>query len=171
MPELIVENLTKEFPTRGDPLVVLRDVSLALGQGQNVAVVGPSGSGKSTLLNIIGTLQAPTSGRVVLDGLDPATLDEPALAAFRSRSIGFVFLLPLTIRIEVHFPPCQLCRPQENVSRAPAEAYDFPLVIGGVTGRSRLTTLSIGLLSRALPACAGGGQQVGMDRGIARHLA
>ncbi len=54
-------------------------------------MVGPSGSGKSTLLNIIGPLEPPTAGRVVLDGQDPAELDEPHLASFRSRQIGFVF--------------------------------------------------------------------------------
>jgi len=91
MAGLLVENVSKEFPTRAEPLVVLRDVSLALQQGQNLAIIGPSGSGKSTLLSIIGTLDAPSSGRVVLDGQDPAQLDEPRLAAFRNRRIGFVF--------------------------------------------------------------------------------
>jgi len=91
MAGLLVENVSKEFPTRAEPLVVLRDVSLALQQGENLVIVGPSGSGKSTLLGIIGTLDAPSGGRVVLDGQDPAQLDEPRLAAFRNRRIGFVF--------------------------------------------------------------------------------
>jgi len=91
MSRLVVENLTKEFQTRSGPLVVLRGVSLRLESGQNVAVVGPSGSGKSTLLNLIGTLERPSSGRVLLDDVDPATLDEPALAAMRNARIGFVF--------------------------------------------------------------------------------
>jgi lipoprotein-releasing system ATP-binding protein len=91
MPDLVVENVTKEFPTRAEPLVVLREASLALSAGENVAVVGPSGSGKSTLLHIIGTLDAPTSGSVALDGEDPFLLGERALAAFRSRNIGFIF--------------------------------------------------------------------------------
>jgi lipoprotein-releasing system ATP-binding protein len=91
MPELRVEHLSKQFPTRGEPLVVLRDVSLELGRGQNAAILGPSGSGKSTLLSIIGTLERPSSGRVILDGQDPAELDEPRLAAFRNQRIGFVF--------------------------------------------------------------------------------
>ena len=98
MSRLHVENVTKEFPTRGEPLVVLRGVSLDLDPGQNVAVMGPSGSGKSTLLNILGTLEPPTSGRVLLDGVDPGTLDEPSLAGLRNRRIGFVlqdhYLLP-----------------------------------------------------------------------------
>jgi len=91
MTHLSVEHVAKQYPTRGEPLVVLRDVSLELQRGENVAILGPSGSGKSTLLSIIGGLELPSSGRVVLDGQDPATLDEPALAAFRNRRIGFVF--------------------------------------------------------------------------------
>jgi len=91
MTRLLVENVSKHFPTRAEPLVVLREVSFELGEGQNVAIVGPSGSGKSTLLNIIGALEPPSGGRVVLDGQDPAELDEPRLAAFRNRRIGFVF--------------------------------------------------------------------------------
>ncbi len=91
MPKLVANNITKQYPTRSQPLVVLGGVSLALDPGENLAILGPSGSGKSTLLSIIGTLENPTSGRVTLDGVDPATLDERGLAAFRSRRIGFVF--------------------------------------------------------------------------------
>ena len=91
MTRLTVENVTKEFPTRREPLTVLRGVSLELAPGENVAIVGPSGSGKSTLLNVIGTLETPTSGRVLLGGEDPANLSEPALARFRNQKVGFVF--------------------------------------------------------------------------------
>jgi lipoprotein-releasing system ATP-binding protein len=91
MPDLVVENVTKQFPTRSDPLVVLSGASLSLSGGQNAAILGPSGSGKSTLLHIIGTLDRPSSGRVELLGEDPFQLDEPKLAAFRNHRIGFVF--------------------------------------------------------------------------------
>ncbi len=91
MSTLVVEEVAKQYPTRGEPVVVLRGVSLQLTAGDNVAVVGPSGSGKTTLLNILGALELPSSGRVVLDGQDPAGLDEPALARFRNRNVGFVF--------------------------------------------------------------------------------
>lgn len=91
MPRLLVTNVTKAYPTRGEPLLVLQRTSLQLDAGQNVAIVGPSGSGKSTLLSIIGTLETPTEGRVLLDDEDLAGFNEPRLAAFRNRQIGFVF--------------------------------------------------------------------------------
>ncbi|MEX2187600.1 MAG: ABC transporter ATP-binding protein [Pirellulales bacterium] len=91
MSQLQITNVTKEYPTRTDPLVVLRGVSLSVAAGENVAILGPSGSGKSTLLYILGTLERPTSGSVSIDGRDPFALDEPALAKFRNTAIGFVF--------------------------------------------------------------------------------
>jgi lipoprotein-releasing system ATP-binding protein len=91
MTQLAVEHVAKQYPTRGEPLVVLRDISVQLERGENLAILGPSGSGKSTLLSIIGALEPPSSGRVVLDAQDPATLAEPELARFRNRQIGFVF--------------------------------------------------------------------------------
>ena len=124
MTRLLVENVSKEFPTRAEPLVVLREVSFELGECQNVAIVGPSGSGKSTLLNIIGALEPPSGGRVVLDGQDPAELDEPRLAAFRNRRIGFVFqdhhLLPQCSVLENVLVPTVAAGPtkSEAVRRA-----------------------------------------------------
>lgn len=104
MAQLEVEHVSKHYPTRGEPLVVLRDISFTLSGGQSLAVVGPSGSGKSTLLHILGTLEPPTSGRVTLDGQNPHDLTEVELAAFRNRHIGFVFqehyLLPQLSVIE-----------------------------------------------------------------------
>ncbi|MGA2034953.1 MAG: ABC transporter ATP-binding protein [Thermoguttaceae bacterium] len=91
MTKLLVQNVSKQYATRGEPLVVLRDVNLALERGENLAIVGPSGSGKSTLLSIIGTLEPPSAGRVILDGQETGALGEPALADFRNRRIGFVF--------------------------------------------------------------------------------
>ncbi|HEY4234908.1 MAG TPA: ABC transporter ATP-binding protein [Lacipirellulaceae bacterium] len=102
--DLVVDAIAKEYPTPNEPLRVLSGVSLSLNGGENLAVVGPSGSGKSTLLSIIGTLEPPTSGTVRLAGQDPFALDEPGLAAFRRRQIGFVFqdhhLLPQCTVIE-----------------------------------------------------------------------
>lgn len=91
MPDLVVDNVTKQFATRAESLDVLRGVSLALSTGQNLAILGPSGAGKSTLLYILGTLDRPTTGRIQLDGENPFILNEPQLADFRSHRIGFVF--------------------------------------------------------------------------------
>ncbi|MEX1223543.1 MAG: ATP-binding cassette domain-containing protein, partial [Pirellulales bacterium] len=91
MSQLRAKNLVKQFPTRGEPLVVLRGVDLELNSGENLGVLGPSGSGKSTLLHIFGTLDAPTSGEYLLDDAQPFTFNETELAEFRNRRIGFVF--------------------------------------------------------------------------------
>jgi lipoprotein-releasing system ATP-binding protein len=104
MPDLVVRDVTKQFPTRGEPLVVLRGVSLELSAGESLAVIGPSGCGKSTLLHIIGTLDRPSDGAVILDGQDPFTLADDQLARFRNQQIGFVFqdhhLLPQCSALE-----------------------------------------------------------------------
>jgi putative ABC transport system ATP-binding protein len=69
----------------------LRGVSLRVGHGEVVSIVGPSGSGKSTLLNMLGALDTPTSGTILIDGKDITRLGERALARFRNRKIGFIF--------------------------------------------------------------------------------
>jgi lipoprotein-releasing system ATP-binding protein len=89
--ELVAENIVKEYPTPREPLRVLDGVSFTLRRGENLAILGPSGSGKSTLLSILGTLEPPTAGSIRLAGEDPFALGESALAAFRSRRVGFVF--------------------------------------------------------------------------------
>jgi lipoprotein-releasing system ATP-binding protein len=88
---LQVTDLTKEYATPRGPLRVLDRVSLRLGPGDAAAVMGPSGSGKSSLLYILGALEAPTSGSVILDERNPFELAPKALAAFRNEQIGFVF--------------------------------------------------------------------------------
>ena len=124
MPDLLVTNLSKEYPTRSEPLVVLRGASLEISAGQNVAILGPSGSGKSTLLHIIGTLDSPTAGTVTLRGENPFALDEARLAQFRNRHIGFVFqehhLLPqLSVLENVLIPALATGRPDERqIARA-----------------------------------------------------
>jgi len=124
MPDLVVTNLVKEYPTRAEPLVVLRRASLELSLGENVAILGPSGCGKSTLLQILGTLDTPTGGVVTLQGENPFLLDEPRLAAFRNRQIGFVFqdhhLLPQCSVLENVLLPtlAEGKPPQERVVRA-----------------------------------------------------
>ena len=116
MADLAVQNLGKSYPTRAEPLVVLREVSFSLERGESVSIVGRSGSGKSTLLQILGTLDTPTTGSVRLAGQDPFALAEPDLAAFRNRHIGFVFqehhLLPqLSVLENVLIPALATGRP------------------------------------------------------------
>jgi lipoprotein-releasing system ATP-binding protein len=91
MPDLVIQKVGKTYPTASQPLVVLRDASLMMKRGDATAIIGPSGSGKSTLLQILGTLEPPTSGSVLLEGQNPFSLDEAKLAAFRNQKIGFIF--------------------------------------------------------------------------------
>jgi lipoprotein-releasing system ATP-binding protein len=91
--ELIQVAKTYASPDGGAAVEVLKDIHLQLAAGEAVAIVGPSGSGKSTLLNIMGTLDLPTQGQVLLEGRDLRSLNETELAAVRNRSIGFIFQL------------------------------------------------------------------------------
>lgn len=88
---LCARDLRREYPTPGEPLVVLRGVSFELARGESMSIMGPSGCGKSTLLHILGTLDQPTSGSFELNGQDPASLASGPLAAFRNANVGFVF--------------------------------------------------------------------------------
>lgn len=129
MSDLLVEHVAKSYPTRSEPLVVLRDVSLALSPGENVAIVGPSGCGKSTLLHLLGTLDTPTSGTITLRGENPQALDEKQLAHFRSRNIGFVFqehhLLPQLSTLEnVLVPTLAAGRPDAALVARAQELLD-----------------------------------------------
>ncbi len=98
-----------DSPTGGGAVEVLKGITLSVGRGDSIAIVGPSGSGKSTLLNIIGALDTADSGSVSVAGRDLGGLDEKALAGLRSELVGFVFqlhhLLPqLTILENVLVP-------------------------------------------------------------------
>ncbi len=88
---LQLSGVSKSFRTGSNTVEVLRDISLELKCGESIAVMGPSGSGKSTLLHLIGTLDSPSSGSILIDGQNPFALSEPELARFRNRRIGFVF--------------------------------------------------------------------------------
>ena len=88
---LEVQNLTKEYPTPAGQLRILSEIDLSLNAGDSLSIVGPSGSGKSTLLYILGALESPTSGSILLGGINPFELNDKALSAFRNERIGFVF--------------------------------------------------------------------------------
>jgi lipoprotein-releasing system ATP-binding protein len=84
---LEARNVSKSYPTPRGSLSILTDISLALDQGEAISIVGPSGTGKSTLLYILGALEPPTSGTVMLDGRDPFTLSDKDLSAFRNKEV------------------------------------------------------------------------------------
>lgn len=88
---LSAKNLSKTYGKGETKVDALKDVSFSVSKGEFVAVVGPSGSGKSTLLNLLGGLDTPTSGRVLVDGQDIFGMREDQLSVFRRRSIGFIF--------------------------------------------------------------------------------
>ena len=115
---LTVDRVAKRYATPRGDLTILTDVSLALDAGSAIAIMGPSGSGKSTLLYILGALEPPSSGTVMLDGQDPYSLDERAQARFRNERIGFVFqdhsLLPQCSVIENVLSPTLVAAPAQR---------------------------------------------------------
>lgn len=102
-------SIAKSYPTPGETVTVLRDLDLALADGESASIVGPSGCGKTTLLNLLGALDRPDSGSITIGGRDIAGLSDDQAAAFRNRELGFVFqqhhLLPqLTVLENVLVP-------------------------------------------------------------------
>jgi putative ABC transport system ATP-binding protein len=158
-PLITAENLVKLYRMGEETVHALDGVSFSVPRGDYCAIVGPSGSGKSTLMNIIGGLDTPTEGRLVIDGHDIGAMDDADLAVFRNRTIGFVFqsfnLLPRLTALE-------------NV--------ELPMIYGGVAPkerRERATDLlqRVGLGDRLAhrPTQLSGGQQQRVA--IARALA
>ncbi len=121
---IVLDKINKSY---GDEVVVqvLFDIDLSIKSGQFTAFIGPSGSGKSTLLNIIGLLEAPTSGNVIMEGQDISGLDKNELASYRNEKIGFIFqfhyLLPEFTALENILIPYWIGKgkpPKEVVGRA-----------------------------------------------------
>ena len=156
---LQTDALTRRYKVGRDTITALDAVSLAVRQGEFVAIMGPSGCGKSTLLNLLGGLDRPTEGRVSLRGQDLAQLDEEAMASLRRKTLGFIFqrhdLIPVLTA-------------QENV--------EFPMLLEGVP-RAERSERAVRLLAmvgledkgHGLPDELSGGQQQRV--GIARALA
>ncbi|MCU0972935.1 MAG: ABC transporter ATP-binding protein [Burkholderiales bacterium] len=111
-PIVSVSALTKEVESGSGRLTILDDVSFDVQEGEAVAILGASGSGKTTLLGLMAGLDTPSSGRVVLDGVDLFALDEDGRAALRGRMVGFVFqsfqLLPALTALENVMLPLEL---------------------------------------------------------------
>ncbi len=112
MNELVAERLEMRFSMPDAELEILRGVDLAVGAGESVAILGVSGAGKSTLLHILGGLERPSGGRVLVDGCDLYALEADERARFRNRNFGFVFqfhhLLPEFDAEENTMMPCLL---------------------------------------------------------------
>ncbi|MFN3809209.1 MAG: ABC transporter ATP-binding protein [Roseateles asaccharophilus] len=119
-PLIRIESLSKAYRRGQQDIPVLLDVSLEVQAGEFVALMGPSGSGKSTLLNLIAGIDQPSSGRIVIGGVDIATLGEGALADWRAAHVGFIFqfynLMPVLTALE-------------NV--------ELPLLLTGLSARQR----------------------------------
>ena len=117
-----LHGVTKSVPSGSGILTILHPLDLTIGTGTVAAITGPSGSGKSTLLGLIAGLDAPSGGRVVIDGVDITALDEDGLARLRGSRIGFVFqffhLLPSLTAYENVLVPMEIA----GVSGAPARA-------------------------------------------------
>ncbi|GAW69059.1 ABC transporter ATP-binding protein [Geoanaerobacter pelophilus] len=156
-----MKNLYKSYGEAAAKVEVLKGIDLTVEPGDTIALVGPSGAGKSTLLHIMGTIDRPTSGEVLFDGQPVFALGDQPLAAFRNRSIGFVFqfhhLLPEFSALE-------------NVM--------MPLLIGGekrskVEGRARELLSDVGLAHRVThrPGELSGGEQqrVAIARALVRQ--
>lgn len=112
---LEVKIFVKPMATGETAVKALKDVSFSVPKGEYVAIVGESGSGKSTLLNMIGALDTPTSGKVLIDGKDIFSMNDKKLTVFRRRNIGFIFqafnLVPeLTVEQNIIFLCCWTTR-------------------------------------------------------------
>lgn len=131
---LTVTNLYTEFATPGEPLVILRDLSLSMQRGEALAIMGPSGSGKSTLLYTLGALEAPTRGTVLVGGTNPFALAEPELAAFRNQQVGFVFqehyLLPQCSALENVLIPTMTPGSKQTAEAAEKRAMELLARVG-----------------------------------------
>jgi len=142
-------NVTRTYKMGSEEIHALDHVDLTIADGEFVAVTGPSGSGKSTLLHVIGGLDTPTAGSVIVDGQDLAQANDRELARFRNRRIGFVFQ---TFNLQPTYTAV------ENVA--------LPLVFAGVLPRDRqerardaLATVGLAERLRHRPAEMSGGER------------
>jgi len=120
-----VQELYKSYYRDSLEIPVLRNINLEISRGEFIAFMGPSGSGKTTLLNLIAGLDMPTSGKIFIDGVDVAELNETELAVWRSRNVGFIFqfynLIPVLTALENVELPLILTPLAKQERRAHAE--------------------------------------------------
>jgi putative ABC transport system ATP-binding protein len=117
-----LQNVSKTVTSGGQPLTILYPLDLSVPSGQLLAIVGPSGSGKSTLLGLIAGLDTPSTGQIVIDGVDITALDEDRLARLRSTTIGFVFqffhLIPSLSALENILVPLEIAGASQAMDKA-----------------------------------------------------
>lgn len=117
-----LRGVSKTVQSGGQPLTILHSLDLDVPRSQCLAIIGPSGSGKSTLLGLIAGLDAPTSGQILIDGVDITALDEDTLARLRGEKIGFVFqffhLVPSLTALENILVPMEIAGRRDARSRA-----------------------------------------------------
>ena len=158
-PVIAIRDIAKVYGEGDTEVRALRGVSLDIGAGEYVAIMGASGSGKSTLMHILGCLDVPTSGRYLLDGMDVSKLDDFALSVVRNRKIGFVFqsfnLIPRTSA----FANVELPMVYANLPKAERQQR----------ARAALEKVGLGNRGDAFPNQLSGGQQqrVAVARAIA----
>ena len=156
---ITVTGLSKSYVAGGRQLVVLKDLELSLDRGEMVAIVGASGVGKSTLLHVLGGLDAPDAGSIVVDTVDLRTLSDEDLVAFRNKHVGFVFqfhhLLPEFSAVENAEMPMRIARRRPKECRERASAL--------------LTSVGLGERLDHRPGMMSGGEQQRVA--IARALA
>jgi len=139
-----LREVSKTVMSGSEPLTILQPITLQIPKGQFVAIVGPSGSGKSTLLGLVAGLDSPTTGHVVIDGVDITTLGEDALAKLRGEKIGFVFqffhLIPSLTAYENVIVPMEIAGLPDAAARTDAlldevglrgRAHHYPSQLSG----------------------------------------
>ncbi|WP_324780235.1 ABC transporter ATP-binding protein [Thiobacillus sedimenti] len=160
-PLIEVAEVEKDYPTGAGVFHALRGVSLSIGEGEFVAIMGASGSGKSTFMNLLGCLDRPTRGRYRLAGRDVGSLSSDELAALRNRDIGFVFqgfnLLPKLTALDNVALPLMYAGMGREARRRQAQAM--------------LDRVGLGDRSHHTPLQLSGGQQqrVAIARALATH--
>ena len=149
MPFIEIQNLTRIYPVHDTSFVGVDDISLSIERGDFLSIVGHSGSGKTTLISIIGGILRPTSGQVLLDGVDICSLGDNALSEYRSKRIGFMFqfasLLPILTAKENVLLPGIFSPDRVRADEKKAEDY--------------LELVGIGEKKDVYPAQLSGGQQ------------
>lgn len=131
MSELILaKNITKVYKNGQADVVALKDVNLEVKRGDFLGIFGPSGSGKSTLLHILGTLDKPTKGEIIIMGVNPVTLSDSELSRFRNKKIGFVFQFHHLLRDLTALENVMLPMRVNNIPNAKEKAIELLHEIG-----------------------------------------